>query len=218
MGRLLSDVTKKTKNNILTGYFFIPDSLEYVYPLLRLSISTLKSICLILCPEIEDRRAYCFCPVCHSVILSETLTLLITFEQWMLELWYFTWLSLVIRPFRGYHYFLPGDLDLGVWPILKKSTLLITIEQWVLELWYFTWVFLVIRPFCGYHFIWPCDLDLGLWPIFLKTLTLLITIEQWVLELWYFTWISLVIRPFRGNHYFFTLLPWPKSLTYFFKT
>ena len=32
-------------------------------------------------PEIEDRGAYCFCPVCHSVLLSETLTLLITFEQ-----------------------------------------------------------------------------------------------------------------------------------------
>ena len=32
-------------------------------------------------PEIEDREAYCFCPVCHSVILSETLTLLITFDQ-----------------------------------------------------------------------------------------------------------------------------------------
>ena len=32
-------------------------------------------------PQIEDRVAYCFCPVCHSVLLSETLTLLITFEQ-----------------------------------------------------------------------------------------------------------------------------------------
>ena len=47
-------------------------------------------------------------------LLSENLTLLITFEQWMLELWYFTWVFLVIRPFRGYHYFLPCDLDLGV--------------------------------------------------------------------------------------------------------
>ena len=64
-------------------------------------------------PEIEDRGAYCFCPVCHSVILSfcnsvllsETLTLLITFEQWVLELWYFTWVFLVIRPFSGYNYF-----------------------------------------------------------------------------------------------------------------
>ena len=33
-------------------------------------------------PEIEDRGAYCFGPVCHSVLLSETLTFLITFEQW----------------------------------------------------------------------------------------------------------------------------------------
>ena len=32
-------------------------------------------------PEIENWGAYCFCPVCHSVLLSETLTLLITFEQ-----------------------------------------------------------------------------------------------------------------------------------------
>ena len=56
---------------------------------------------------------YCFCPVCHSVFLSETL--LITFEQWLLELWYFTWIFPVIRTFRGYHYFLPCDLDLGVW-------------------------------------------------------------------------------------------------------
>ena len=42
--------------------------------------------------EIEDRGAYCFCPACHSVLLSETLTLLITFKQWVLELWYFTWI------------------------------------------------------------------------------------------------------------------------------
>ena len=57
----------------------------------------------------------------------------------MLELWYFTWVFLVIRPFfLGYHYFLPCDLDLGVWPIfLKTLTLLITFEQWELELWYF---------------------------------------------------------------------------------
>ena len=65
-----------------------------------------------------------------------SLTLLITFEQWVLERWYFTWVFLVIRPFRGYHYFWPCDLDLGVWPFFKTLTLLITFEQWVLELWY----------------------------------------------------------------------------------
>ena len=32
-------------------------------------------------PKIEDQGAYRFCPVCHIVLLSETLTLLITFEQ-----------------------------------------------------------------------------------------------------------------------------------------
>ena len=26
-------------------------------------------------PEIEDPWVYCFCPVCHSVLLCETLTL-----------------------------------------------------------------------------------------------------------------------------------------------
>ena len=48
----------------------------------------------------------------------KTLTLLITFEQWVPELWYFIWVFLVIIPFHGYHYF--WHLDLGVWPILWK--------------------------------------------------------------------------------------------------
>ena len=80
----------------------------------------------------------------------KTLTLQITFEQRVLELWYFTWVFLVIR--RGYHYFLPYDLDLGVWPSLKKNlTLLIMFGKWVLELWYctyenFPWVSLFLCP------------------------------------------------------------------------
>ena len=153
-------------------------------------------------PEIEDQEAYCVCPVCHSVLLSETLTLLITFEQWVLELWYFTWIFPVIRFFRGYHCFLSCDLDFGsLIHFLKTLTLLLTFEQQVLELWYFTWIFPVIRPLRGYYYFLP--FDLGVWPIILKTLTLLITFEQWELELWYFTWVFLVIRPFRGYHYFF---------------
>ena len=52
--------------------------------------------------------------------LKKNLTLLITFEQWVLELGYFTWLFPGIRPFCGYHYFLPCDLDFGVWPFFKK--------------------------------------------------------------------------------------------------
>ena len=48
------------------------------------------------------------------------ITLLITFKQWVLELWYFTWIFPVIRPFRGNHYFIPCDLDLGVWLMFWK--------------------------------------------------------------------------------------------------
>ena len=38
---------------------------------------------------------------------------------------------------------------------------------------------------------------------------MLITYEQWVLELWYFTWVFLLVP------LFFTLSPWPWSLTHF---
>ena len=41
----------------------------------------------------------------------------------MLELWYFTWTFLVRRPFRGYHYVLPCDHNLGVWPFFKNFNL-----------------------------------------------------------------------------------------------
>ena len=53
-----------------------------------------------------------------------------------------------------------------------------------------------------------------------ETLTLLhiITFEQRVRELWYFTWVSLVILPFCAwLPLFFTLWPWPWSLTHFFE-
>ena len=84
------------------------------------------SICFYLsfyAPEIEDRGAYCFCPACHSVIPSFCHSL------WNFNLAYnfstvnFTWVLLVIRPFRGYHYFWPCDLDLGVRPIFENFNL-----------------------------------------------------------------------------------------------
>ena len=107
----------------------------------------------------------------------KTLTLLITFEQLVLELWYFTWVFLVIRPFSRYHYFLQCDFDLVVCPIFGRTlSLLITFEPWVLELWYFTWVFLVIRPFRWYHYFWPVTLTLK-WEIYFKNLILLIIFE-----------------------------------------
>ena len=70
-------------------------------------------------PEIEYRGAYYFCPVCHFLW---NLNLLITFEQWELELWYFKWIFTVIKPFHGYLYW-SCDLELGVWPIFENFNL-----------------------------------------------------------------------------------------------
>ena len=82
----------------------------------------------------------------YSVILFETLTLLVTFEQWVLELWYFTWIFPVMRHFCWYHYFWPCDLDLA--PYFENFNL--AKNFWtVLKLSYFTWIFPVIRPFRG---------------------------------------------------------------------
>ena len=77
----------------------------------------------------------------------KTLTLLIIFEQWLLDRWYFTWVILVTRPFRVYHYFWPCDLDLWVWRIFfyKQLTFVITSKQYVLELSYCTRAFHAMR-------------------------------------------------------------------------
>ena len=93
---------------------------------------------------------------CHSVLLSETLTLLINF-------WTVSARALI------FHMGIPCDktfpwvpLFFTLWPLLwiltnflKIFTLLITFEKWVLELWYFIRV----------HFL-PFDLALWVWPIF----------------------------------------------------
>ena len=42
----------------------------------------------------------------------ETLTLSITFQQWVVELWYFIWTFIVTRPFHWYQHFLPMTFDL----------------------------------------------------------------------------------------------------------
>ena len=49
---------------------------------------------------------------CHSVILTETLTLLITFEHWMLELWIFTWVDLSVGSIIFYLVTLTWEFDL----------------------------------------------------------------------------------------------------------
>ena len=123
--------------------------------------------CLFLCPRDRRSGAYCFCPVCHSVIP------LFCHSLWNLNLAYNFW-TMNARALI-FHMNIPCDktlffdtvtLTLSLTHFLKTLTLLITFEQWVPELWYFIWVFLVIIPFRGYHYFWLCDLDLGVCPIF----------------------------------------------------
>ena len=115
-------------------------------------------------PEIEDRGAYCFCPVsfCYSVILSFCPPL------WNFNLannfWTMNAIDLI------FHMSIPCDktflcvlIYFTLWPwilslsyFLKTLTLQITFEQLVVELWYFTGASLVIRLFRGFHYFLPC--------------------------------------------------------------
>ena len=49
------------------------------------------------------------------------LTLVITFDQWVLELWYFTWMFPVARPFCVYSHFYPVTLTLELDPFLYPT-------------------------------------------------------------------------------------------------
>ena len=128
-----------------------------------------------------------FCPVCHSVLLSETLTLLITCARALI----FHMIFLVIGPFRGYHYFWPCDLDLGVCKNFNVANHFWTVSARALI----------------FHMSIPCDETFPWVRLFFYLVTLtrefdllfknfivLKTFEEWVLERWYFTRISLVIR------------------------
>ena len=70
--------------------------------------------------EIEDRGILFLSRLSswHSDILSETLTLLLTFEKWELELWYFTCIpsGKTLTLVQMYQHFRPCDHDHGVLP------------------------------------------------------------------------------------------------------
>jgi hypothetical protein len=98
------------------------------------------------------------------------LTMPISFEWCLLELWYFTW-EFVWQVFSvGINRFDLVTLTL-MFDLLTNSdtvTLDVSFEWYVLGFWYFTWVFVVTRPFRGYKQVWPCDLHLCVWPTYRK--------------------------------------------------
>ena len=148
----------------------------------------------------------------------KTWTLLITFERWVLELWYFTCVSIVIRPFRGYHYFF--------------SPVIFTLEFYL--------IFENLNPVQNFstvsaralifHMIIPCDMSFPwvsffLYPVTLhfefnplKKLTLLITFGKVSTRTLKFHKSIPCDKTFPCEPYFFTLCPWPWSFTYFLKT
>ena len=125
---------------------------------------------LFLCPR--DRRSggilFLSClSFRHSIILSETLTLLITFEQWVLALWYFKWVFLVIRPSRGYHYFFT------LWPWPRRMTHFFDKFNLAYNFWTVSARALI------FHMSIPCDKSFPWVPLFF-------TLWPWPLSLTHF--------------------------------
>ena len=98
--------------------------------------------------------------------LSKFVTLLITCEQWVLELWYFRWVFLMIRPLMStiifYTMTLTLEFDL-LYENLNLANIFGTVSARVLI---FHMSLLVARLFRVYQQFWPCDLDLGVWLTF----------------------------------------------------
>jgi hypothetical protein len=113
-------------------------------------------------PEIEDREAYCFCPVCHSVLNFN-----LAYNFWMVCTRALIFPMSV--PYGKTFPWVPNFLTMWPWCLTylqKTLTLAITFKWYVLGCWYFTWVFLVTRYFHGCQNFWPCDLDLDIWPTY----------------------------------------------------
>ena len=100
----------------------------------------------------------------------------------------------------------------------KTLTLAISFKPEVVELSYCICVFLVTRSFTWHHMFLHCDLGLEVWPTFEKTLTLPLIFKPEVIEPSCYICTFLVTKPFAWYQNFFTLWPWPWSLTYFWKT
>ena len=135
--------------------------------------------------------------------LLKNLILLITFEQWLLELWYFTMSIANGKSFPLFFEFVTLTLEFVL--LFKKFNLAYNFRKVSARAFIFYWVLLVARPFRVYQHFLP--FDLGVWPNLWKLLTLLKTLEQWVLQLWYYTWVFYETRPHHGYWKF-----WPYDL------
>ena len=111
--------------------------------------------------EIEDRKAYCFCPVCILSFCPPLWNLNLANNFWTVRA-----RALIFHMNISCDKTFPwGALFFTLWPwpwslthFLKPLTLLMTFQQWVLELLFFTWLFPVTKPFHGYRYTNPVSL------------------------------------------------------------
>jgi hypothetical protein len=102
-----------------------------------------------------------FWPWCLNLL--KTLTLAITFEWYILGLWYFTWVFLVIKPYHGYKRFDLVTLTLVFKPLIDNFNL--GYNFWMVHVYTRALIFHMSIP-CDKTLpwlqkVWPCDFDLG---------------------------------------------------------
>ena len=99
----------------------------------------------------------------------KTITMLRTFELWVLELIHFTWIFVVTKSFHGYQHFTLWPWPLKLTYFQETLTFLINFEQFVIEVWCFINEYYTIYDLpVDTNSFWPYDLYLGAWPTFWK--------------------------------------------------
>ena len=133
----LNFIVKKIGNFVFGGIFSVFSRISSeAYRALTWSTPMYYIYDSFLCPG--DRRSggilfLSYLSFCHSVLLSETLTLLRTFELLVLEFIHFTWVFVQLVP----TFFYSVTLTLEAYYFYKKTiTLQIIFKQWMLELEY----------------------------------------------------------------------------------
>ena len=135
--------------------------------------------------------------------LLKTITMLRTFELWVLELIHFTWIFVVTKSFHVYQHFYPVTLTFEIdifsrninlshkfWTVCDRG---LVFHMNIIRYMTFPWI-----PTVFDLMTFTLELDL----LFEKLLALLRTFEMWVLVFMQMTWIFLVAMPFRGYQHF----------------
>jgi hypothetical protein len=144
------------------------------------------------CEIIALRKKYSWSPVCQLYFFRRTtisqLTLAISFECYILGLWYFTWVFLVILDIS----WVPKCLTLSPWPWCFTNSLktLTLATSFVLGL----------RCLCGYQIFFYLMTSTLLFDLLFETLDFAISFDWYVLKLWCFTLVVSSLQAICPSH------------------